>query len=400
MLEVKLHDIGEGITEGEIIQYLVKEGEQVASDQPLVEIQTDKVVAELPAPSSGIVKKILVPPGQSVQVGTTIMYIETLKPKSYKRVLATPYTRKLAREHQINLEDVPASDPSGRVTEEDVYRFIKERNQQQEKKHEQLEQREPALQGQQKKSADKDPEKEAVPPITEETLVKSIPFRGIRKQIAQKMSQSMYTIPHVTTFEEVDLTNLLALKKTLKETDHSISITAFLVKALVQTLKEFPIFNAELDEKNEQIILKQEYNIGLATDTQDGLLVPVLRQADRKSIKEMNTEIKALTEKAKNGSLSPADLQNSTFTISNVGPLGGSLFATPIINYPETALIAFHQIKKRPVVNEQDQIVVRQIMTLSFSFDHRVADGATAISFIKRFSMLIEQPNTLLLELI
>lgn len=394
MLEVKLHDIGEGITEGEIVQYLVKEGEEVTSDQPLVEIQTDKVVAELPAPCSGIVKKILVPPGERIQVGTTILYIEPLKPKTnqFKRVLATPYTRKLAREHKINLEDVPTSDPSGRVTEEDVLRFVRER---QAVHQVQLK---PAVHEQQKPADQEEPKADL--PVTKDQVANYVPFRGIRRQIAQKMSQSMYTIPHVTMFEEVDMTNLLALRERLKEANHSISVTSFFIKALVHALKEFPIFNAQLDEQKEQIILKREYHIGLATDTKDGLLVPVLRQADKKSIKEINEEIKELTEKAKKGSLAPNELQNSTFTISNVGPLGGSLFATPIINYPETAIIAFHPIRKRPVVHEQDQIVIRQMMNLSFSFDHRVADGATAISFINRFSGLIEQPHTLFVELI
>lgn len=358
MLEVKLPDLGEGITEGEIIQFLVEEGEHVSMDQPLVEIQTDKVVAELPSPSAGIVKQIIIPAGEVIQVGTTIMYIETEEKRDdvdrNKRVLASPYTRKIAREHHINLEDVPASDPSGRITEEDVYQYLDE-----------------------------------------------IPFQGIRQRIANKMSKSKLTIPHVTVFEEVDLTKLSILRKELKEKEEPVpSITAFLIKALILALKDYPMFNAELDEGNEKIILKKEYHIGLATDTRDGVLVPVLTDAHKKSIQTMDRELKALTKRAQQGKLNPAQLRGSTFTVSNVGPLGGGLYATPIINYPETALIAFHQMKKRPVVNEQDDIVIREIMTLSFVFDHRVADGASAIRFLKRFSSLIEQPYKLMLELI
>lgn len=404
MLEVKLHDIGEGMTEGEILHYLVKPGDRVTADQPLVEVQTDKMVAELPSPGAGTVKEIIIDTGTTVQVGTTLLYIEgegspaaaaEAKPagktegqaekkeekktfiSSFNRVLATPYTRKIARDHNINIEDVTPSDPSGRVTEEDVYRFIK---------------------GEQQPQQEAAPANE--PPVsTQQTTPDEIPFRGMRKQIAKKMTKSLFTIPHVTHFDEVNMTNLLKLREELKAAGVSVSVPAFFVKALVIALKDFPVFNAELDEENEKILLKKDYHIGMAVDTKDGLIVPVVHDADKKSIKAIHDDIKRLNDKARDGKLAPADIQNSTFTVSNVGPLG-SIGATPIINYPETALIAFHKTKKVPIVTENDEIVIGHMMTLSMSFDHRVADGATAVAFTNRFASLIEQPNKLMLEMI
>lgn len=405
MIEVKLHDVGEGMTEGEIAHYLVQVGDHVTTDQPVVEVATDKMVAELPAPVSGIVKEIIIPVGQTVQVGTTLLHIEASnasdmpvavtpeaspapEPASVavtappvqvspaKRVLATPYTRKIARDHGIDIETVTASDPSGRVSEDDVLRFVQTATAPQ----------------------------ESVAPIIEEvtyqeTTAETIPFRGIRKQIAKKMTQSLYTIPHVTHFEEVDMTRLLALRAEWKAAGRNINVNAFFIKALIVALKEYPVFHAKLDEANACIRLEQDFHFGMATETPDGLMVPVIRHADQLSLTELHEQLVALQQRAQNGALRAADLKPSTFTMSNVGPLG-STGATPIINYPETALIAFHKTKKRACVDENDQIVVRSMMNLSMSFDHRVADGATAVAFTNRFVSLIEHPTTLLLELI
>ncbi|MGB5945669.1 dihydrolipoamide acetyltransferase family protein [Paenisporosarcina sp.] len=406
MLEVKLHDIGEGMTEGEVIHYFVKVGDTVSTDQPLVEVQTDKMIAELTSPCSGIVKQIIIEPGETVQVGTSLIYIEAADAvrteqktplemtkavkgpqfqsneqaknplqNTFSRVLAAPYTRKIARENNINLEDVHATDPSGRVTEDDVYRFLK--GQQNEKESEKV-----------------------VPKVNfAKETPDEIPFKGIRKKIAEKMTKSLFTIPHVTHFDEVNMTNLFKMREELKTSGESIGVAAFLIKALVISLKDFPIFNAELDEENSRILLKKNYHIGLATNTESGLIVPVLHDADKKSIKDIHNEVKGLTERAIAGKLQPFEMQNSTFTVSNVGPLG-STGATPIINYPETALIAFHKTKKRPIVNDHDEIVIGHIMTLSMAFDHRVADGATAVAFTNRFASLIEQPHKLIMEMI
>ncbi|WP_421101071.1 dihydrolipoamide acetyltransferase family protein [Sporosarcina psychrophila] len=406
MLEVKLHDVGEGMTEGEVLHYLVKVGDSVMTDQPLVEVQTDKMVAELTSPCSGIVKEIRIEAGEIVQVGTSLLYIEIdeavravqksyvetksiaeeqaiptikLEEKSphmpFNRILAAPYTRKIARDNNINIEDVHASDPSGRISEEDVLRFLK---------------------GQQ---TDTEPKKESKQVEVDQEVPDEIPFRGIRRKIAEKMTKSLFTIPHVTHFDEVNMTNLFKMREQLKADGESVSVSAFLIKALVISLKDFPIFNAELDEENSRILLKKNYHIGIATNTDSGLIVPVLHDVDKQSIKEINANVRSLTAKAIAGKLQPFEMKNSTFTVSNVGPLGG-MGATPIINYPETALIAFHKTKKQPIVNEHDEIVIGHIMTLSMAFDHRVADGATAIAFTNRFASLIEQPHKLMMEMI
>ena len=407
MLEVKLHDIGEGMTEGEVIHYLVKVGDTVTTDQPLVEVQTDKMVAELTSPCAGIVKEIRIGVGETVKVGTSLLSIgttevvangqeakfeskqpieETANPtmtsnerssvsNPFHRVLAAPYTRKIARDNNINLEDVRAADPSGKITEEDVFRFLEGK----------------------KRSIE--PIADQKSEVASEVVPDEIPFRGIRKKIAEKMTKSLFTIPHVTQFDEVNMTNLVKLREQLKTAGESVSVPAFLIKALVIALKDFPIFNAELDEENDRILLKKNYHIGIATNTDSGLIVPVVHDADKKSIKAIHEDVKALTAKAIAGKLQPFDMQNSTFTVSNVGPLG-STGATPIINYPETALIAFHKTKKQPIVNEHDEIVIGHIMTLSFAFDHRVADGATAVAFTNRFASLIEQPHKLMMEMV
>ncbi|MEB6549510.1 2-oxo acid dehydrogenase subunit E2 [Heyndrickxia sporothermodurans] len=388
MVEVKLHDIGEGMTEGEIVSYLVKVGDPVQSDQPLVEVQTDKMTAELPSPTTGIVKEILVKEGTLVPVGTTILIIESGQTKHVQQevtvssnrnkvektnrlILAAPYTRKIARELGIDIEKINGTGPAGRITDEDVYNYGKKAV-------------EPMAA----------PIKEVIKNAVESD---EIPFKGRRKQIASLMSKSLFTIPHVTHFEEVDMTNLLDCKQQCKEDGINISVAAFFIKAIQLTLMKYPIFNSVLDEDHGVIRLKKEYNIGVAVDAEDGLIVPVIRNVEQKTVKTIQDEMKIAIEKAQNNTLTKADISNGTFTISNVGPLGG-IGATPIINYPQTALISFHKTKKKPVVIN-DEIVIRSMMNLSMSFDHRVADGATAVRFTNEFVQLIENPTRMLLEM-
>lgn len=388
LVEVKLHDIGEGMTEGEIVSYLVKVGDPVQSDQPLVEVQTDKMTAELPSPTTGIVKEILVKEGTLVPVGTTILIIESGQTKHVQQevtvssnrnkvektnrlILAAPYTRKIARELGIDIEKINGTGPAGRITDEDVYNYGKKAV-------------EPMAA----------PIKEVIKNAVESD---EIPFKGRRKQIASLMSKSLFTIPHVTHFEEVDMTNLLDCKQQCKEDGINISVAAFFIKAIQLTLMKYPIFNSVLDEDHGVIRLKKEYNIGVAVDAEDGLIVPVIRNVEQKTVKTIQDEMKIAIEKAQNNTLTKADISNGTFTISNVGPLGG-IGATPIINYPQTALISFHKTKKKPVVIN-DEIVIRSMMNLSMSFDHRVADGATAVRFTNEFVQLIENPTRMLLEM-
>ncbi|WP_240375104.1 dihydrolipoamide acetyltransferase family protein [Bacillus piscicola] len=296
----------------------------------------------------------------------------------YNRVLAAPYTRKIARDYGVKLEEVAKAIAGDTVREKDIYQFL--RTEQQVRRPQQ-----------QEMSSQEQPKENE---INEGDDLKTIPFTKVRQHIAKKMTQSLYTIPHVTHWEEVDMSAISKLRTQMKKDQISISAAAFFVKATVVALKEFPVFNAVLDEEEEVIHLKTEYHIGLAVDTKKGLMVPVLKHADQKSLSTIHREMKELNAKTKDGKLTPRDLSGSTMTISNVGPLG-STGATPIINYPETALVSFHQTKKRAVVTEEDEIVIRPMMNLSMSFDHRVADGGTAVAFTNRLKELLENPTEL-----
>jgi pyruvate dehydrogenase E2 component (dihydrolipoamide acetyltransferase) len=394
-LEVKLSDIGEGMAEATINCFFVQPGDFVKADQPLLEVQTDKMTAEIPAPAAGIIKEIRASAGDNIPVGTTLLILEKELPKTVQlpitpvskttRIMATPYTRKLARENGVQIEEITGTGSSGRITDEDVIRFIQKPSTPVEA------------------SVQVEEQKVTQPLNTKEpshTQHDIIPFRGKRKQIAKKMVQSLQTIAHCTHFEEIDVSHLIEFRQELKKRNQNITATAFFIKALSICLKEFPIFNASLLEEEESIQLKKEHHIGVAIDTPDGLMVPVIRNIEQKSIKTIHLEVKKLTEKALQNQLTLKDISGGTFTISNVGPLGGSIGATPIIQHPEVALVSFHKTKKRPVVIEDDQIAIRSIMNISMSFDHRVADGATAVAFTNRLSTLIENPNLLVLELV
>ena len=388
MVEVKLHDIGEGMTEGTIVSYFAREGDEVKRDQPIIELQTEKMVTELSAPVAGKISKIHIEEGQTIPVGTTILEIEAAdnvnnEPENKnieevdnkqstttgpKRIKAAPFTRKVARELGVDIDAITGTGKDGRITVKDVESFSNGGTQIEEK---------------QTSSTQED--------------VEFIPFKGRRKQIAAHMTKSLFTIPHVAHMEEIDMTKLLAYREDIKET-YNISVAAFFIKALAMSLKKFPIFNAELDEENSQIKLKPNVNMGMAVDTKEGLIVPVINRVEDKSLGTIHSELKTLNEKARENTLQPQDVRGSTFTISNVGPMG-SIGATPIINYPEVALMCFHKTKKMPVVNEADEIVIRSMMNVTLTFDHRVMDGGDAIQFTNYFKSLIENPNIMLVEL-
>jgi len=411
-MEVKLHDIGEGMAEASINCFLVKPGDFVKADDPLLEVQTDKMTAEIPSPISGVVKEFLVAPGDTIPVGTPLLILdsgknidtehkknekafasgsgqgtvaviqktEPLKPL-FPRILASPYTRKIARDFSVDIEQITGTGPAGRILDDDVYQYIE----QSKVTANNLSQPEQPLQ--------------TAPPTTGNEG-KTVPFRGRRKQIAKNLLYSIQTIPHCTHFEEIDVTNLIEFRKELKAAGKNISATAFFIKALSVSLKEFPIFNAVLDEQKEEIRLLEGHHIGTAVDTEDGLIVPVIKSVEKKTLIQINKEMKALTEKALNHQLAVSEIQGGTFTVSNVGPLGGSIGATPIIQHPQAALVSFHKTKRMPVVNEKDEIEIRSIMNISMSFDHRVADGATAVRFTNLFAAYIKNPKMLLLELV
>ncbi|HEX6923326.1 MAG TPA: 2-oxo acid dehydrogenase subunit E2 [Bacillales bacterium] len=454
MTDVKLHDIGEGMTEAEILRFFVEVGDTVKVDEPLLEVQTDKMTAELPSPNAGTVTDIRAAVGDMIEVGTTVVVLdgeeggspkseepresaqakERPQPKAKKsttmrfprtgRALAAPYTRKIARDHDVDIEQIEGSGPEGRVTEEDVKAYAvgePEESAEMETKSAENERTvaSPAARklarangvdlseirtedplGRVRAKDVRDHQDRPAESVSAEP-VEEIPFRGRRKAIAKKMSQSMYTIPHVSHFDEVDVTDLFVVKQSLKtsNSEKNVSAAAFFIKALQKALQDVPIFNAKLDEENEVIRLEKEYNIGLATDTEEGLIVPVIHNVERLSLLEIHKQMKDLIQKAKDNQLKAADMSGGTFTISNVGPMG-STGATPIINYPEVGLMAFHKTKKMPVVRGDDEIVIRQMMNLSMTFDHRVADGAKAVQFTNRFIEYIENPNLLLVELV
>ncbi|USK81409.1 dihydrolipoamide acetyltransferase family protein [Peribacillus frigoritolerans] len=417
MMEFKLPDVGEGMHEGEIIQWLIKEGDAVKQDQPIVEVQTDKVNAELTAPAAGVVKKIFFSVGDIVEVGTTIFtiqeendvsvpdtgiseeenqvgqsgdvnvnakHITTKHHHQAVRALATPFVRQMAREMKIDIEKVKGSGPAGRITESDLKQF----------KENDSFTRENAKQHDDKTGQE-------LAPIMGNEREERIPLKGIRKKIAEHMVKSVSTIPHVTHVDELEMDRLKELKNQLKEysdnKDIKLTFLPFFVKAIVIALKEFKTLNASIDERTNEIILKNYYHIGIATNTNEGLIVPVIKHADQKTIFQLADEIRQLATQAREGKLSIDQITGSTFTISNVGPIGG-MHATPIINYPEAAILALHKMEHRMVVRDLEG-VIRLMMNMSLSFDHRLIDGVTAVQFTNKIKELLENPIRLVVEM-
>ncbi|MDA4133237.1 MAG: 2-oxo acid dehydrogenase subunit E2, partial [Thaumarchaeota archaeon] len=372
----KLPDIGEGVAEGEILKWLVKEGETVKEDQSLVEVMTDKVNVQIPSPRNGTIARTLAKEGEVVKVGQAILVIEVaagsapppvpVEPKAQMpspqgqvrtvqtqslgdSVLAPPATRRLARELGVDIARVKGTGPNGRVTDEDVKGS-----------------------GQPGTVGTQAPNEERVP------------LRGVRKTTAERMAKSIHTVAQVTHVDEADVTELVLLREAFKGSAEKrgvkLTFLPLIIKAVVPALKEFPYVNSSLDEKTGEIVLKKDYNLGVAADTEQGLLVPVVRDADRKDIFELSAEIERLVAKARSGELGLEEVHGSTFTITNLGSVGG-LFATPIVNYPEVAILGIHKITKRPVVRD-GRIEARDMMYLSLSFDHRVIDGAYAARFL------------------
>jgi pyruvate dehydrogenase E2 component (dihydrolipoamide acetyltransferase) len=342
--EFKLPDLGEGLTEGEIARWLVTEGQELAEDDPLVEIQTDKTTVEIPSPAAGTVAKILVAEGEVVPVGTVLVVIggdpaaappagEGVAP-TQARVQATPLVRRVAQELGVDLAQLSGSGPNGRVTEDDVRRAAG---------------RETALE--QHSSAAAEGRRE--------------PLRGVRRQIAEHMTKAQQ-VPAVTFAEECDFT----------ETDVNLLVPLAL-QAAAGALAEFPELNARLEE--DEIVYLDRYDIGVAVQTVHGLVVPVVRGCDRASLGELAAEVDRLADAARAGTLKPEELRGGTFTLTSAGKLGG-LLVTPLLNYPEVGILGLHRIGPRPVVRD-GEIVVRRIGNVSVTFDHRVVDGARAAAF-------------------
>jgi pyruvate dehydrogenase E2 component (dihydrolipoamide acetyltransferase) len=429
-MQFKLPELGEGVHEGELVKWKVKAGDQVKYDQSLCEIMTDKATVEIPSAFQGKVAELHVKEGAVVHVGELMLSFEgaaaaqasapaaqaskpaaapahaapTSKPAggnghtagpsapagasaSYDsnpatRVLAAPTTRKAAREMGVDLTTIQGTGPHGRVMREDLSRGGGPA---------------PAMRA-------PTTQPRAVPQGGEERVA----FRGLRKKIAEKMRQSKDHAAHFTYVEECDISNLVALRTQAKDMGlkQGIKVTylPFIMKAMVAALKQYPILNSMLDEEKQEIVYKHYYNIALSVQTDDGLMAPVIKGVEHKSILEIAAEIQAVVERARNKKLTMEDLTGGTITLTNAGTIGG-LFATPVINYPEVAILGFNKIFRKPVVKLEDKleggkkevIAIADWTYFSLSLDHRVVDGAIGAEFMKLFIQYIENPALLVM---
>jgi pyruvate dehydrogenase E2 component (dihydrolipoamide acetyltransferase) len=445
--EFLMPELAESVVEGEIIKWLVAEGEIVEEDQPLVEVMTDKVTVELPSPYAGVLERHLVKEGDVVPVHEPIArfagsdrggaaserqlplqareerslvepavveehddgealslfapshevqepYVRVRigdqdvshKPDKrvtgpYGRVLAVPAARKLARTLGIDIESVQGSGPNGRIRVEDVRAYHDAE--------------------QSAGATTHTPGKPTRVPAGTVAREERIPFRGLRRAIASQMMASHLESVRTLHVDEADVTELVAMRKRLlplaERRGVKLSYLPFVMKAVVSGLRAFPMINACLDESAGEIVRKHYYHLGIAVATEPGLVVPVVRDVDQKSLLDLAAEVRAVADKARHGRLEPGDVGDGTFSITNIGNLGG-LFSFPIINVPEAAILGVHSIKKRPVVLADDTIAARQMLYLSLSFDHRLVDGAEAARFTGHVIELLETPEALLLE--
>jgi pyruvate dehydrogenase E2 component (dihydrolipoamide acetyltransferase) len=426
--EFKLPDIGEGIHEGEIVKWFVKAGDKVEEDDVLLEVQNDKAVVEIPSPVKGTVTTVNVEEGTVATVGQTIITFdapgyENLKfkgdhgddePKQEekaeapveetaaagqevevdpsKRVIAMPTVRKYAREKDVDIRQVSGSGKNGRVLKEDVDSFLQGGGV-------------AATPASEEATSVANEEKATKPAVAQAIPEGELPetrekMSGIRRAIAKAMVNSKHTAPHVTLMDEVDVTNLVAHRKQFKNVaaEQGIKLTylPYVVKALTSALKKYPVLNTSLDDKTDEIVQKHYYNIGIAADTEKGLLVPVVKNAERKSVFEISDEINGLAAKARDGKLAPNEMKGASCTISNIGSAGGQWF-TPVINHPEVAILGIGRIAEKPVVKD-GEIVVAPVLALSLSFDHRMIDGATAQNALNHIKRLLNDPQLILME--
>lgn len=430
MKELKFVDVGEGITEGQIREWLVKDLETVREDQPVVKVETDKAIVDAPAPISGIIK-INISSGSKVKVGETIAYIgtkeeigatgkgvsapirsdtseektgktigkeesasnavENANPGNTKgentvsgasshpqQILATPSVRKLARELNIDLSKIRGTGPNGRITEEDLN-----------------------LKTTQKSQSEASTQPKAVPPNNpsqnSSERIERVQMSMTRKTIAKNMELS-WTIPRATHMEMINTTRLFSIVENSKADMQSkgikLTFMPFIIKAIIEALKDSPGFNASYDKEKSEIIIKRYYNIGIAAEGPDGLKVVVIKDADKKPIIKIAEEIQELGQKVRDRTVSIDEMRDSTITLTNIGSLGGGYLAVPMINYPEVAIIGAMRMREMPAV-EEGRVVVQRIMPMSVTFDHRVVDGADAVIFMNAIKKYLEDPDFL-----
>lgn len=414
--EFKLPDLGEGVMEGELVKWHVKSGDVVKEDQVLAEVMTDKATVTVPSPKAGRVVQTHGKEGDMAKVHQLLVTLEiegaapaqaaghgapapaqastaaapaqaaAAAPAQASKVLATPVTRRMAREHGLDLATIAGSGPQGRVTKADVLA---------------------ALEGGEQKNVVAAPApaqaRPAVPAVSTGRADERVPLRGLRKKIAEKMVRSKFTMPHFAFVEEVDATELVALRARLNKQlaaagdSTKLNYLPFIIKATIAALKKFPHLNANFDEAAQELVVRGEYNIGMAVATPDGLTVAVVKDADRLTLAELAQETARLGAAARERKLKMEELTGGTFTITSLGQSGG-LFATPIINHPEVGIMGVHKLKKRPAV-VNDQVVIRDMMNLSLSCDHRVIDGSVAADFVYEVIKYLEKPDLLFLAM-
>lgn len=461
LLNVKLPDVGEGVTEGELVKWLVKIGDSVKPDQPVAELMTDKATVEVPSPHAGVVKELKFKEGDVIPIETVILTLDgdgagaakpaaaapapqaaakpsapagasanpaamqmkgtsvpspggapakssgggsasangggagmdVYPPVAESRVLATPATRRLARESGVDVNTLSGTGLAGRVTRDDVLGAKGSgggasvgggASAQASSKAPAMQIPRPAFQSQ--------------PGNVEER----VPIRGVRKKIAENMQMAKHIIPHFTLMEEARVDELVKLRSQAKDAaeKYGVKVTylPFIMKALIATCREFPMFNASMDDQAHEIVYKKYFNLGFAADTPNGLMVPVVKAADQKSILQVSQEIQQLAGKARDGKLALEDMKGATITVTNIGSVGG-LYATPIINHPEVAIFGVYKIQHKPHWNGKEFVPV-QVMNFTITCDHRLIDGAVAANFMKAFVARIENPAQLMLEMI
>jgi pyruvate dehydrogenase E2 component (dihydrolipoamide acetyltransferase) len=428
VFQFKLPDIGEGIAEGEIVKWFVKPGDTINEDDTLLEVQNDKSVEEIPSPVTGTIKNIVVSEGTVANVGDVLVEIdapghndtaasapaasEPAKTEQAapapaasteivaaadpnKRVLAMPSVRQFAREKDVDITQVTPTGKGGRVTKADIESFISGGGQAAQAPTQTETQEAP----QTTEAAPKAPAKPFTSDLGEmETREKMTPTR---KAIAKAMVNSKHTAPHVTLHDEVEVSKLWDHRKKFKdvaaENGTKLTFLPYVVKALTATVKKFPILNASIDDAAQEVVYKNYYNIGIATDTDHGLYVPNVKNANTKSMFAIADEINEKAALAHEGKLAAQDMRDGSITISNIGSVGGGWF-TPVINYPEVAILGVGTIAQQPVVNADGEIVVGRVMKLSLSFDHRIVDGATAQKAMNNIKRLLADPELLLME--
>ena len=402
-MDILIPNLGEGAESGSVVSLFVKEGDRVAKDQTLIELENEKAVAPIPSTHSGIVKKVYVKVGDKVLVGQAILSLEedggaseapssmppAPRPVQAKTIPgipppASPSVRKTAHELGIDLSQVRGSQAGGRVVMADLQAYVA------------------SLKGA-VVSRSGAVSSTGTPKIVSEQIdfskwgpVKKTPLSSLRQKISKHLAESWTTIPHVTQFEEADITELMALRKkslaAYEKKGARLTLTHFVMKAVVAALKKYPQFNASLDEESNELVTKGYFHLGVAVDTESGLIVPVVRNADKKSLLELAKELDALAEKTRQRKVSLEELKGGTFTISNLGGIGGTFF-TPIVNKPEVAILGVGRGVLKPVfvkIKAKEKIEARLMLPLGLSYDHRVIDGADGARFIKEVAQNLE----------